>query len=154
LTTPTPGETFLVAPASAGDSEIQVASTEGLAEGDDILINPGGGNEEGNTIAGFGSILLTSPLQFDHQAGETVARVEATPTATPTPTPTPTPEGCVDLDDDGRVSGRDISIVARALFSQPGDKRWNPVADLNDDARVNLSDLFVVLSSLHDRDCR
>jgi hypothetical protein len=44
--------------------------------------------------------------------------------------------------------------VARALFSEPGEKRWNPVADLNNDERVSLPDLFMVISSLHDRDCR
>jgi hypothetical protein len=51
------------------------------------------------------------------------------------------------------VSGRDVSIVARAIFSQPGSKRWNPDADLNDDGRVDLLDLRIVISSLIDRDC-
>jgi hypothetical protein len=68
--------------------------------------------------------------------------------------PLPAPGACTDLNDDGRVSGRDVAIVARALSSESGDKRWNPVADVNSDGCVSLLDLFRVTSSLHDRDCR
>ncbi len=46
-----------------------------------------------------------------------------------------------------------LQIVARALLSQPGDKRWNPVADLNHTDAVDLGDLKAVLDSLHDKDC-
>jgi hypothetical protein len=52
-----------------------VASNSGLTVGDRILINPGMPNEEENQVAGFGSILLASPLQFDHQAGEPVVKI-------------------------------------------------------------------------------
>jgi CSLREA domain-containing protein len=71
----------------------------------------------------------------------------------PTPTPTPTPE-CIDLNGDGKVSGRDVAIVARALSSEPGERRWNPAADLDSDQRVGLRDLVIVISSMHERDCR
>lgn len=40
--------------------------------GDYILINPGGDNEEGNQVIGFGSLLLVSPLKYNHAAGEGV----------------------------------------------------------------------------------
>jgi hypothetical protein len=40
------------------------------------------------------------------------------------------------------------------MFSQPGDKRWNPAADLNSDDTVGSLDLSLVISSMHDRDCR
>ncbi len=76
------------------------------------------------------------------------------PTATPvvgTPTATPAPGACLDLNGDGRVDGRDISIVARALFSEPGSRRWSPVADVSGDGKVNLVDLFLVIQSSHDR---
>jgi hypothetical protein len=82
------------------------------------------------------------------------------PTATFTPTPsagptaTPVPSECYDLDGDGRVTGRDVAIVARALFSHPGDRRWNDSADVNDDERVDLRDLFVVIRSLLSPECR
>ena len=85
----TPGITTMTEPASQGRSEIAVASTAGFAQGDAIRINPGGANEEENTVAGFGSILLASPLQFDHDAGELVETVTSLVTiATPTQTTT------------------------------------------------------------------
>ncbi|HEY5624968.1 MAG TPA: dockerin type I domain-containing protein, partial [Dehalococcoidia bacterium] len=61
---------------------------------------------------------------------------------------------CFDLNGDGTVTGRDVSIVARAMPSHPGHKRWNADADLNGDNVVNLADLKLVLLSLHDRDCK
>ena len=60
---------------------------------------------------------------------------------------------CADLDGDGKVTGRDVAIVARALPSQPANKRWNPDADLNNDNVVDLGDLKSILASLHDPDC-
>jgi len=79
----------------------------------------------------------------------------ATPIATNTPsvTGTPSPQGCLDLNDDGKVDGRDISIVARALFSSPGNRRWNLAADFDGDEKVTLADLFLVIESSHDREC-
>ncbi|MCI0815325.1 MAG: hypothetical protein J4N71_09655 [Chloroflexi bacterium] len=55
---------------------------------------------------------------------------------------------CHDLNNDGKVSGRDVSIVARALTTQ------NPTGDLNNDGVVDLGDLFLVLRSLIDPSCR
>ena len=60
---------------------------------------------------------------------------------------------CADLNGDGKVTGRDVAIVARAQPSQPGHKRWNPDADLNNDNVVDLGDLKSILASLHDPDC-
>jgi Tol biopolymer transport system component/pimeloyl-ACP methyl ester carboxylesterase len=65
--------------ALAGATELGVGSTNGLATGDSILINPGMPNEEENEVVGFGSVLLASPLQFDHQAGEPVVKLSAPP---------------------------------------------------------------------------
>ena len=60
---------------------------------------------------------------------------------------------CQDLNGDGKVTGRDVAVVARAMPSQPGHKRWNPDADLNNDNVVDLDDLKSILASLHDPDC-
>ena len=131
-------QTETTSSTTAGTSEIEVASTVGFKVGDTIAINPGGSNEETNQIAGFGSFVLESPLQFDHEAGEAVVLVPST---------------CADLNGDGKVTGRDVAIVARAMPSEDGDRRWNPNADLNHDGVVDLADLKAVLRSLHDRDC-
>jgi Ca2+-binding EF-hand superfamily protein len=61
---------------------------------------------------------------------------------------------CLDLNGDGKVDGRDIAIVARALFTRPGSRHWNPVADVDHDGKVTLHDLFLVIRSSQDRECR
>jgi len=66
-------------PTLAGSTELQFADTSAFAVGDRILINPGMPNEEENEVVGFGSILLASPLQFDHQAGEPVVKLSSPP---------------------------------------------------------------------------
>jgi hypothetical protein len=52
------------------------------------------------------------------------------------------------------VNGRDVSIVARALFTSAGHRRWDPVADLNRDGFVGLLDLLAVLFAHFDPRCR
>ncbi|MDP2364274.1 MAG: SBBP repeat-containing protein [Ignavibacteria bacterium] len=64
--------TTLTMNAPAGTQVLEVASTNGFSIGDNITINPGGVTEETNTITGFGSIQLQTPLQFDHNSGEVV----------------------------------------------------------------------------------
>jgi len=81
-------------------------------------------------------------------------------------------DGCPDPDNDGdgildaadscpneqedfdRVDFRDVSLVARALGSSPGQPRWNPAADLNHNGRVELGDLFIVVRSSLDQTCQ
>lgn len=83
---------------------------------------------------------------------------EPTPVPTPEPTPTPAPApppgpfSCdADLDGDGKVTGRDVSIVAKAMPSEPGDRRWNPAADVNADGEVSAADLRMVVNAMaHD----
>ena len=64
--------TGLSADAGAGSAAIQVSSIQGILVGDLIRINPGGENQEDNLVEGFGSLLLATPLQFDHVIGEPV----------------------------------------------------------------------------------
>lgn len=49
--------------------------------GDDILIAPGTPEEELNTIANHGSLILARPLRFNHPAGTRVALLPPTPAA-------------------------------------------------------------------------
>jgi len=90
----------------------------------------------------------------------TATNTPVSPTKTNTPVPsvtsTPSPHGCFDFDinKDGKVDGRDIAIVARALFTEEGDRRWNQAADVNGDEKVTLADLFRVIESSHDRECK
>lgn len=51
-----------------------------------------------------------------------------------------------DVNCDGKVDGRDITIVARAFGTHFGDGsgRWNPLADVNDDGKVDGRDITSV----------
>jgi len=64
--------TDLTIDAGSSSTELTVSDTRGFLVGDLIRINPGGANQEDNRIVGFGSILLATPLQFDHMTGEPV----------------------------------------------------------------------------------
>jgi len=68
----------LTADVVAGSQTLEVSSSTGFNIGDNIKINPGGVNEEDNVITGFGSMLLQSPLQYDHFIGEIVLNLNPT----------------------------------------------------------------------------
>ncbi len=68
----TEGGSVLAAAAAAGDTSIEVEDESQFGVGDGITICPGCPNEESNGVSGFGSIVLDSPLEFDHEAGEEV----------------------------------------------------------------------------------
>jgi pimeloyl-ACP methyl ester carboxylesterase len=122
----------LPGPVPAASSEIPVQNAS-FSIGDFIRINPGMPNQEENQVVGFGSIILASPLQFDHEAGEPIVIVgsgptstsTATPTLSPTPgaatpTPTPTPSGATqlwgDIDCNGSLTIGDAQKIARFLI--------------------------------------
>ncbi|MGH7787744.1 MAG: PQQ-dependent sugar dehydrogenase [Candidatus Binatia bacterium] len=78
-----------------------------------------------------------------------------TPTETrkPSPTPTPRPPCRGDVDGDGDITPADAARLIYALFTEPGQPRWNPNADLTHNGRVDLIDLAILLDSLLDPDC-
>jgi hypothetical protein len=49
-----------------------------------------------------------------------------------------------DLNKDGRVNIQDITIVAVAFGSRPGDADWNAIADLDKNGVVNIVDITMV----------
>jgi len=49
-----------------------------------------------------------------------------------------------DVNRDGKVDLRDISIVAIAFGSYPGHPRWNLIADINQDGKIDLRDIALV----------
>jgi hypothetical protein len=78
-------QTALLANAEAGDTEIEILdlaalgldpqSTQWFEEGQILVLNPGGANEENAVIAGFGSIILEEPLEHFHDKGELISVV-------------------------------------------------------------------------------
>ena len=73
-TTVTALTTSLTTMARAGDKVLNVVSSRGMTAGQRIRI--GTGIFEEAIIAGFGSIVLETPLRMDHQVGETVTVVD------------------------------------------------------------------------------
>ncbi|MGA2309581.1 MAG: dockerin type I domain-containing protein [Candidatus Bathyarchaeia archaeon] len=49
-----------------------------------------------------------------------------------------------DLNGDFKVGLSDLSILAKAYNTKPGDAKWNPNADINGDGKVSLSDLSIL----------
>jgi hypothetical protein len=49
-----------------------------------------------------------------------------------------------DLNMDGKVDMKDISIAARAFGSHPSHSRWNPIADENEDNKIDIADIALI----------
>lgn len=49
-----------------------------------------------------------------------------------------------DLNNDGIVNIIDITTVAAAFKTKPGDARWNPIADVNQDGKIDIVDINIV----------
>ena len=66
-------------------------------------------------------------------------------------TPPPTPEvPCADINGDGKVTGRDVRVVARLFGIKDGQPRYDPEADLNGDGVIDVLDLAIVIQQLGD----
>jgi pimeloyl-ACP methyl ester carboxylesterase/archaellum component FlaF (FlaF/FlaG flagellin family) len=96
----------LPGPAPAASTELQVSSNP-FAIGDSIVINPFMPNEEENEVVGFASILLASPLQFDHEAGEPVVILADSPAV----------GGIASLPDISNSSGPNQLVLAGAIVT-------------------------------------
>jgi hypothetical protein len=53
-----------------------------------------------------------------------------------------------DVDHDGIVHQRDASRVIRAMFTRPGDKKWDRNADIDHDRQITMDDLTIVLENM------
>jgi Dockerin type I domain len=49
-----------------------------------------------------------------------------------------------DVNQDGKVDIRDITLVIMVFGTTPNSPNWNPKADLNRDLKVNMHDIFIV----------
>ncbi len=71
---------LLTEPVVAGGIKLEILSQLALQTpgdffqpGDRVVINPGGTNQEIRVVQALGSLILTEPLEFDHDEGEMVA---------------------------------------------------------------------------------
>jgi hypothetical protein len=49
-----------------------------------------------------------------------------------------------DVNDDGRVDGKDVALASLAFGTIPGNARWNPDADINQDGRIDGKDIVLI----------
>ena len=73
-------QTQVLGDTRPGDIRVEISSQAGqnmagdwYAVGDQVVLDPGGPNEEFATIGAFGSLIFTSPMTKPHLAGEIVA---------------------------------------------------------------------------------
>jgi hypothetical protein len=108
----------------------------------------------GSTPTPSPTVPTATPTPTPVAPSATLTPSPVPPTATPSPTPvpptaTPTPDSCrADVNGDGRVTGRDLSRVIRALH-----RGYNAAADVNGDGAVDLRDLRLVLFAVRDGRC-
>lgn len=80
------GYTTLTAPAYAGQISLPVADHAGFAVGDKIIIEPSTSRQEAAVVSGYGSLVISTPLHYNHPAGASVFSVTTTtPGVTVTP---------------------------------------------------------------------
>merc|ERR1711972_100178 len=65
--------TILTTPAKVGDTKLDVANADDFEVGRTVTIDAGTVFEEDNQIAGFDSMQLLHPLQYEHGAGATIS---------------------------------------------------------------------------------
>jgi hypothetical protein len=137
LALPTLPQTSLSADVPAGATELPInelaaiapewaASGEDIAwfeEGDVIVLDPGGANEELATIAGFGSLILAEPTERAHERGEMVSVVPSVvPDTTPpsvscAPAPTTWSNQNVSIDCTATDEGSGLADPSQASFA-------------------------------------
>jgi len=54
------------------------------------------------------------------------------------------PTNIGDINYDGKVDMKDVSLVARAFGEFPGRPRWNPMFDVNYDGKIDIKDISIV----------
>jgi hypothetical protein len=70
--------TELTEPVAEGALTIRVRSTTGYANGDQVIVNPGGRRQEKRTVSGMptaATITLGTALDYAHAAGEDVGKL-------------------------------------------------------------------------------
>jgi hypothetical protein len=123
------GYTSLTEAALAGSLVLNVVDVAGFAVGDTIIIEPRTSRQESNTVARFGSVVLTTPLHYTHPAGAAVYSqtttspgVTVTPVAgaaTTTPVATVTPIVPIRRYTEGKAISTDVqgnTVVSNAVF--------------------------------------
>jgi peptide/nickel transport system substrate-binding protein len=50
-----------------------------------------------------------------------------------------------DVNGDGKVDMKDVSLAIKAFGSYPGNERWDPRADVNGDCKVDIKDIALII---------
>jgi hypothetical protein len=52
-----------------------------------------------------------------------------------------------DVNEDGKVDGKDVALTIKAFGSYPGHPKWNPNADMNGDNKVDGKDIALIIKN-------
>ena len=126
------GVSFLLTQAYQGTNLLDIDASSGFTLGDQIVIAEGTNQEEEATVAGFGSLILASPLQFNHLTGVAVRNKSALSSIS-------LPEGITYSSDGGNIASITIGgIVFNAKDLVFSNQTYASHIDVNGDV-VNSS---------------
>ncbi len=150
--------------AAAGEKNLTITAANTLgfegdffAADDNIVINPGGANQEIAIVESVDPIVLKTDLVYEHNPGEMIAvivQTETNPTPTPTPTVTPTPSPTVSPTPSPTVTPTPTPVPGnrqKPLFDFDGDGKAD-VSISRSDATGNSNSLWITLQSSDDLD--
>jgi hypothetical protein len=92
---------------------------------------------------GFSDVNYTGHLELEAIKEDWSKRVNVT-LFSRTPIQIPVQRGPTDLNADGKVNILDITVVAAAYNTVPGDEKWNAAADLDKNGQINILDVTMV----------
>jgi uncharacterized protein (DUF2141 family) len=52
-----------------------------------------------------------------------------------------------DVNGDGKVDMKDVSLLIKAYGAFPSDPRWNPSYDLDQNGRIDMRDIVIVVQN-------
>jgi len=92
-------------------------------------------------------LVTCGPEPIPHTVKDGYVVVSSNPDDPPSDPPNPHNPHDPDLNDDGKVDIRDVTIVGRAYGTSKGEADYNPEADFDQNDVINIRDVTIVAAS-------
>ena len=126
---------FLLTPAYQGTNVLDIDDVSDFTLGDQVVIAEGTDQEEEATVAGFGSLILASPLQFNHPKGVAVRKKSTLSVIS-------LPQGIIYNSDGGNITSISVGgVIFNAKDLVFSNKTYAPHVDVNGDLVSSSSSL-------------